>query len=124
MPFVASRHEHLMGQVIGTGHCVPFVREVTGAPITTQWRRGARVRDLLGLARGTAIATFDPNGRYGNHVDGRSHAAVLLAVNQNGLLVADQWQGQPVHERTIRYRGGQGDAANDGDAYHVVEMEA
>jgi hypothetical protein len=82
-----------MGSVVGTGHCVPFVREATGAPITTQWRSGAKVRDNPDLAIGTAIATFDANGRYGNHTDGRSHAAVLIAVRDNGLLVADQWLG-------------------------------
>lgn len=70
--------------------------------------------------RGTAVATFDPDGRYGNHLDGRSHAAVLLAVNADGLLAADQWIGQVVHERVIRFRGGQGDPANDGDAYYVI----
>jgi hypothetical protein len=121
MAFVSSRHDQHMGKVIGTGHCVPFVREVTGAPITTQWRRGAKVRDNPDLAIGTAIATFDPNGLYGNHVDGRSHAAVLIAVRDNGLLVVDQWVGQSVHQRVIRFRDGSGDAVNDGDQYHVIE---
>jgi hypothetical protein len=121
MAFVASQHDRHMGSVIGTGHCVPFVREVTGAPITTQWRRGAKVRDNPDLAVGTAIATFDPNGLYGNYVDGRSHAAVLIAVRDNGLLVVDQWVGQSVHQRVIRFRDGSGDAVNDGDQYHVIE---
>lgn len=120
MPFVASRHEHLRGSVVGTGHCVPFVREVTGAPITTQWRRGAKVRESPQLAPGTAIATFHGD-RYANAVDGSSHAAVLIAVNEDGLVVADQWLGQPVHQRVIRFRGGQGNAANDGDQFFVVE---
>ena len=110
-----------MGSVVGTGHCVPFVREATGAPITTQWRSGAKVRDNPDLAVGTAIATFDADGRYGNHTDGRSHAAVLIAVRDNGLLVVDQWLGQIVHQRVIRYRNGGSDAANDGDQYHVIE---
>ena len=121
MPFVASDHRRYHGKVIGTGHCVPLVREATGAPITTQWRRGANVRENPGLASGTAIATFDPNGRYGNHTDGRSHAALLLAVNADGLLVCDQWVGQPAHQRTIRYRNGVGDPANDGDQFYLIE---
>jgi hypothetical protein len=73
-------------------------------------------------APGTAIATFDPNGRYGNHSDGRSHAAVLIAENSDGLLVIDQWIGQPPQQRIIRYRDGDGDAANDGDRFYVIEM--
>jgi hypothetical protein len=121
--FVAAAHEHCLGRRIGSGHCVAFVRSVTDAPMTTHWRRGARVADTPTLARGTAIACFDADGRYGNHVDGRSHAAVLLAVGEDGLLVADQWTGQPVHERVIRYRNGAGDAANDGDRFFVIERE-
>ena len=121
MAFVASQHDRHMGSVVGTGHCVPWVREATGAPITTQWRRGARVRDNPDTPRGTAIATFDADGRYGNHTDGRSHAAVLIAVRENGLAVVDQWVGQVVHQRVIQFRNGRGDPANDGDAFYVVE---
>lgn len=124
MPFVADRHEHCLGQMTGTGHCVAFVRELTGAPITTQWRRGAKARELVDLVPGTAIATFDSNGRYGGHPDARSHCALLLAIHDDGLLVADQWTGQPVHQRAIRFRGGTGDPANDGDAFFVIEMQA
>jgi hypothetical protein len=110
-----------MGLSVGTGHCVSLVREVTGAPNTAQWRRGAQVRGSNDLAPGTVIATFDESGRYGNHVDGRSHAALLLAVKDDGLMVVDQWTGRPVHERLIKYRNGAGDAADDGDRFFVVE---
>lgn len=37
------------------------------------------------------------------------------------MTVWDQWKGQPVHQRSIRFRGGQGSASNDGDAYSVIE---
>jgi hypothetical protein len=122
VPFVASKHERHHGKVVGNGHCVAFVREVTGLPPTAQWRRGDPVRGSQNLAPGTAIATFDSSGRYGNHTDGRSHAAILLAEHEDGLLVADQWLGQAVHQRVIRFRDGKGDAANDGDQYHVIEV--
>jgi hypothetical protein len=121
MPFIARNPERYLGKVVGTGHCINYVRETTGAPITTQWRRGDPVRGS-GCSPGTAIATFDPSGRYGNHVDGRSHAAILIAETDEGLLVCDQWVGQPVHHRTIRYRDGEGDAANDASRYYVIEM--
>jgi hypothetical protein len=125
MPHVASKHEQHHGKAVGNGHCVAFVREVTGLPPTAGWRRGELVRGS-GCAPGTAIATFDPNGRYGNHTDGRSHAAILLAEQEDGLLVLDQWkqqpEDQPVHQRLIRYRGGVGKAVNDGDRFHTIEV--
>jgi hypothetical protein len=70
---------------------------------------------------GTAIATFSPAGTYENDTTGRSHAAILIAENSDGLLVWDCWQGQPVHQRVLRFRGGSGDPVNDGDAFHVIE---
>lgn len=121
MPFVSTTHTRYYGRVVGTGHPVAFVRECSGAPITTQWFRGDPVRGS-NLSPGTAIATFDPTGRYGNHMDGRSHAAILLADNDDGLLIADQWVGQPVKERVISYRNGSGDACNDGDRFYAIEM--
>jgi hypothetical protein len=123
MPHVAATHTRHLGKIIGDGHCVAYVREVAGLPHTSQWRRGDAVRGY-NCASGTIIATFDANGRYGNHVDGRSHCAVLIAEQSNGLTVLDQWRGQPVHQRSIRFRGGQGDPVNDGDAYFILELAA
>lgn len=124
MPFIAAQPEIYRGRVVGTGHCVPFVREATGAPVTAVWRRGDPVQDS-DLASGTAIATFDANGRYGNHTDGRSHAAILLTQHDDGsLAVFDQWVGQPVHQRVIRNRRGEGNAVNDASRYYVIETES
>ena len=67
------------------------------------------------------IATFGQDGRYANATDGSSHAAVFLHETSEAIEVWDQWQGQPVHRRMIRFRGGQGPAANDGDRFFVVE---
>ena len=111
------------GKAVGNGHCVGFVREAAGLPHTSLWRRGEQVRAIRPPA-GTAIATFDPDGRYGNHTDGRSHAAILVATQGDGLLVWDQWVGHPVAQRVIRFRGGSGQAVNDGDQFHVIEVAA
>lgn len=109
------------GRTIGNGQCVAFVRDVAGVPHTSTWRKGAHVRSGGVLPIGTVIATFDANGRYGNHEDGRSHVAVLVERRDDGLLVYDQWRGQPVHQRLIRYRGaGEAQPVNDGNAYHVL----
>jgi hypothetical protein len=122
MIWVAEHPERYAGTVVGNGHCVAFIRTAASAPHTSLWRRGDRVRLMApgDLPKGLVIATFDPDGRYGNHTDGRSHAAVLLARQDDGLLVLDQWVGHPVAQRLIRWRAGAGNAVNDGDAYAVV----
>jgi len=107
--------------VVGDGQCVAFVREATGAPHTSRWFAGQSVRGA-DLPTGTLIATFGTNGRYENDTKGRSHAALYLAQSAVGLRVLDQWIGQPVHERLIRFRAGAGAKANDGDQYAVVEI--
>jgi hypothetical protein len=100
--------------------CVAHVRRVTGLPHTAQWRRGVKVRDS-GIASGVAVATFDPNGTYGNHTDGRSHAAIFIEQTDEGLRCLDAWIGHPAAERIIRFRGGNGKPVDDGDAYSVIE---
>lgn len=116
-----------LGKVVGTGECVAFVQAACEAPQTALWKRGAHVKGIP-LLPGTAIATFDPpsaehpNGRYGNYMDGRSHAALYLSQTAIGILVLDQWGGQPVHERVIVFKAGiEGAPVNDGDAFYVVE---
>ncbi len=39
----------------------------------------------------TAIATFDANGRYGNHTNGTSDAAIYLSQDMRGVEIIDQW---------------------------------
>lgn len=117
--WVADNPGSFAGRRVGSGQCVAFVQTAAGAPHTSQWRQGARVRGSA-VASGTAIATFDPDGRYGNHTDGRSHAAIFIAELPEGLRVWDQWLGQPVHQRTIRFRGGQSRRVNDGDQFCVI----
>jgi hypothetical protein len=110
------------GRVVGNGHCVAYVREAAGLGHTSTWKKGGKVRGG-GLGAGTAIATFGANGTYENRTDGASHTAILIAETPQGLQVWDQWRGQPVHQRLIRFKGGQGTANNDGDQYHVIMTE-
>ena len=117
-PYVARAPRALLGQVVTTGQCVAYVQVCANAPHTAPWRRGVWVKGNAGIAEGTVIATFDPDETYGNHGDGRSHAAVYLGQDGHGLTVLDQWIGQPVHQRVIRFGGER--PANNGDAFHVV----
>jgi hypothetical protein len=119
--WIADSPESYAGQRVHNGHCVRYVQECTGAPHTSHWIRGYKVRDCEDLEPGTAIATFDHDGTYGNHTDGRSHAAIFVEHRPEGLQVWDQWVGHPVAQRTIRFRSGQGKHVNDGDRFYVIE---
>jgi hypothetical protein len=111
-----------LGKAIGTGQCVAFVEAAAKTPHTAQWKRGGIVAGDATVPEGTAIAAFDPDGTYGNHTDGRSHGAIYVSqAAGQGLIVYDQWLGQPVHQRTIHFRHGTGSAVNDGNQFHVIE---
>jgi hypothetical protein len=116
-----AKVDKLMGQVAGNGQCVAFVVAVTTAPPTSLWKQGAKVKDCPILEKGTAIATFGPDGKYTNKMDGTAHGAIYISQNSVGIDVWDQWLTQPVHKRTLMFRGGVGTAVNDGDQFYVVE---
>lgn len=118
MSFIASNPEEYKGEVVGDGQCVAFVKEVSGAPQTSLWKEGEKVRGA-DIYTGTAIATFF-NGVYPSHSHD-NHAAIYVSQNAEGLVVWDQWKGQSVHQRTIRFKAGVGDPSNDGDAFSVIE---
>jgi hypothetical protein len=120
MAWAADDPEAYLGQLVANGQCVRYVQVCAKCPHTSKWKPGVKVRGNE-IEFGTAIATFDPDGRYGNHTDGRSHAAIYIEENDAGLLVIDQWVGHPVSERIIRFRGGNGKWVNDGDRFYVIE---
>ncbi len=112
------------GQLVGNGQCVTLIHAVVSIPPTSAWRRGDKVKDTKLLRPGTIIATFDSNGRYGNHLNGTSHAAIYLGQNTAGIRVLEQWKkpsAHPAQERTISFKNGQGYKVNDGDQFYVVE---
>ena len=123
MAYIAAKPENYDGKIAGTGHCVPFVQQASGAPQTIQWTRGKRVKGDFTIAKGTAIATFNAQGKYTNSLDGTSHAAIYISQDTIGVKVWDQWKGQPVHQRTIRFQGGAVGVkpVNDGDAFYVID---
>lgn len=82
------------------------------------------------MAIGTAIATFDEQGRYINDTTGKSHAAIYLGQDPTGIQVLDQWVSrvpgqqerkvQTVHQRTVKFQS-QPKQVNDGRNYYVIE---
>jgi hypothetical protein len=108
----------------GNTECVEFVRQATDAGGTPKWIRGRSVKSFKAgeLARGTAIATFDDQGKYPTDALGK-HAAIYLSHKSEGIEVLDQWNAQgEVLKRTIRFHRPPGTKrSNDGDTFYVIE---
>jgi hypothetical protein len=78
----------------GSGECVDLVKELVPGlkGVTTQsWKQGASVKDLPNLARGTAIATFGPDGKFPTKNTGQ-HAAIFVAHAGAGIWVVEQYR--------------------------------
>ncbi|WP_129232808.1 BPSL0067 family protein [Cronobacter condimenti] len=133
MAYIAVTPSAYVGKSVGNGQCVAFTQKAANMPRTAAWKRGALAKGNTTLAPGTAIATFDADGRYGNHTDGRSHAAIYLGQDSSGIQVLDQWMTYKklptgervatphcVSKRTIRFHKAPR-AENNGDNYYVVE---
>jgi hypothetical protein len=122
-PYIAGRPEAFAGRVIGAGHCVDFVKAAAGVPRSGEWQKGVQVRGNHHIPRGTAIATFEADGTYTS--ESGNHAAIYLSQDDRGIWVYDQWRGQPVHQRLIRFAGGRGrkwgNKSNDGTRFAVIE---
>lgn len=108
----------------GNTECVEFVRQATGAPHTSAWRKGLKVSEAAkgAIPRGTAIATFDAAGKYPSDKHGK-HAAIYLEHDEKRILVLDQWNAQgEVLRRSIRFSQPAGTRrSNDGDTFYVIE---
>jgi hypothetical protein len=122
-PYIAARPEAFEGRVVGAGYCVDFVKAAAGVPLTAAWQEGAEVHGNPHIAPGTAIAPFESDGSYTS--ESGNHAAIYLYQDDHGIWVYDQWRGQPVHKRLIRFEGGSGgkwgSKSNDGRLFAVIE---
>lgn len=119
MSYIGSNPQDYASKVIGSGQCVAFVQACAGTPASSLWKAGVKVRGG-NIAIGTAIATFNTEGVYENKSTG-NHAAIYVSQDAKGITVWDQWKGQSVHKRVIRFTGGMGSPSNDGDAFSVIE---
>lgn len=105
--------------------CVIFVQEAAGVPQTSMWKKGIRVKDAKAgeIPRGTAIATFDDQGRYPSDALGK-HASIYLSHSATAITVLDQWNTQgEVKERPIYFGRPAGTRrSNNGDTFYVIEV--
>lgn len=73
------------------------------------------------IRRGTAIATFDKNGKYPTDALGK-HAAIYLSHDAKGITVLDQWNKQgEVLKRTISVHRPHTPRMNSAKHYYVIE---
>ncbi len=107
--------------LVGTGQCVALVQAASGAPLTSFWRKGPKIKPgSKKIPSGTAIATFNSKDLYANQATG-NHAAIFVSVDANGIVVVDQWASlKAPARRTLKFRGGKGSASNDGDQFSVI----
>jgi hypothetical protein len=100
------------------GQCVSYVITVCSTiPVKTDiWKKGTQVKGDASILPGTAIATFDNNGKYSGH------AAIYEGQTALGINVVDQWVTAPakaIHKRLLRF-GAHGNS-NNGDNFFIVE---
>lgn len=118
----------------GSGEWVDLIKEyVPGlkGKSTSTWRAGASVMEAGStIRRGTAIATFDKDGRFPRGDSGQ-HAALVLRVMASGIWVADRWRSKSnISKRLIRIPpphrqrnpdGSFPNASNNALAFRVIE---
>lgn len=86
----------------GNGECVDIIKALVPGLIgvsTQNWKRGASVKDSPSLLRGTAIATFGPDGRFPLANTGQ-HAAIFVAHAGAGIYLVEQYR----NSRWVLYR--------------------
>lgn len=98
--------------------CPMPVKELAGAPATSQWRRGVKVKGNT-ILPGTAIATFPKQSGGGFRYSG--HAAIYIGQSAGGIDVYDQWNGRRFNIRHIPFRC-TNSVSNDGEAFYVIEL--
>lgn len=122
--------------LVGSGECVDLTSHLTGVTQnTTLWRRGPKVVNADGTINsavqpGTAIATFDANGRYPRGKVPKNSATFLgpgIAAGRGSISVMDQWNahGQSPAElpqsRDVRYYADSSkNVSNNSNAYYVI----
>ncbi|ORF07278.1 hypothetical protein BGI03_04765 [Snodgrassella alvi] len=74
MEFEFENHMH---------ECVAMVKYFAKAPHTSIWKKGARVKGYTSIKPGTAIATFNSNGKF------KGHAAIYISQTATAINVYD-----------------------------------
>lgn len=129
--YVATDLNAYKGEVVGNGECVDYIKENTPGlkgTRTSQWKPGPSIKDRLdSLKPGTAIGSFSEDGRWGNQ-SGTNHAAHFLSAEKDpqgnpiSIRVRDQYRGQSVGERTIRFDN-KNTPSNNAYRYSIIQLK-
>jgi hypothetical protein len=98
-----------------------------GSVLYRHVKEGEKVLGSMGIAKGTAIATF-ANGKYPNKPTG-NHAAFFISQDAAGIWIMDQWSGEgkkTISKRHIVKNGKRKDGtfvdpSNNAEAFSVIE---
>jgi len=106
--------------------CVSLVKALAHAPQTSQWRKGEDVWRNDSVVRGTAIATFGPDGRYSQDPnDRKKNSGIFVWQTPKYMVILDQWP--PDHRGALRsvYTGPpHAWPEDDAKAYSVITCAA
>jgi hypothetical protein len=119
--WIVEDFEKLMDDPVGSGQCPGIVQSFGGCPLVEFWFEGPKVRGNHAIPYGTVVATFVdgkyPNWDHGNHV-----AIYITQDATKGVLVFDQWKGQPAQYRWMKFKDNAGviDRSDNGSALSIV----
>jgi hypothetical protein len=116
--------------------CVFLVKNYTDCGSTKDWKKGLLVKEAIascspgmqtGIARGTAIATFNKDGKYASNPKG-NHACFFIEEQKDGsgFLVLEQHvdpHPDKIQMRVLKYKGvpdGGKIQVDNGDCYSVI----
>lgn len=135
MPHVYSQVDKLQREPwVDGGNCISLIKAYAPGlrgSSTPTWREGAKVVGTPGIARGTAVATFE-NGKYPRRKEGEgNHAAFYLWQTSDAIYVMDQFTYGSRKQKVISQRriprlgktpGGKYiNPSNNADAFSVIE---
>ena len=122
--------------LVGSGECVALTSHLTGVTDhTPSWERGPRVVNDDGTLNtavkpGTAVATFDKNGKYPSGDVPKNSGTFLgpgVASGKGSIRLMDQWNAHPPNpanppqSRDVRFNADAGrDVSNNSNAYYVI----
>mmetsp|Transcript_52242 Transcript_52242/g.46923 ORF Transcript_52242/g.46923 Transcript_52242/m.46923 type:complete len:149 (+) Transcript_52242:115-561(+) len=122
-----SHAQSYVGQSIGSGECAAGVQTVFyyyynywPLGLTSTWTRGKKVLGDYTIPTGTAIASFNDNGKYDCTFG--CHAAIYISQDSigNTMKVYDQYSTKNWGVRTL-YLHSSNPQSNSPDRFYVIE---